>query len=285
MTYQDYVEFLIQTVAENLTPTRNYITTAALGGLLLKALPDISWKTFGKRTLSAFIQDIEGQGKLALIKTQKDALAVTLGDTASAPVVSASEKTSSLRKAIWDAFVLLSPSGKRFMHRKDGTVRVALEAAPVPTEDWIEITPIDLESQKKWASDFLAQNSTDGKDFSALSASEDWQPQIFIQKLRQIDEASARAWNKLRTVKVSVVVQNWLTQNSLPHNFAFQPATKSSNNKSVAEYTIETPSPRNQDDLRKVILAALSSLPIEKLLEIPIPAGVMLTALSDAKLR
>ena len=285
MTHLDYVEFVIQTVAKNLTPTRNYITTAALGGLLLRTSPEVSWKTFGKRTLSAFIEDLEGAGKLTLIKTDKDALAVTLSDAACAPAITALEKPSSLRKPIWDAFVLLSPSGKRFMHCKDGMVRVSLDAAPVPAEDWIEISPIDLESQKKWASEFLAQKSAEGKDFSALSVSEDWQPQIFVQKLRQVDENFARAWNKLRTVKVSSVVQNWLIQNSLPYDLAFQTITKSSDNKSVAEYFTEKPNIRNQDDLRKVILAALSSLPIEKLLEIPIPAGVMLTALSDAKLR
>ncbi|QNP49387.1 hypothetical protein [Diaphorobacter aerolatus] len=285
MTYQDYVESVLQTVAKNLNPAKNYITTAALGGLLLRDFPGVSWKTFGKRTLSAFIEDLERVGKLTLIKTDKDALAVTLGDATYPPAMTAVEKPSSLRRAIWDAFVLLSPSGKRFMHRKDGTVRVALEVAPVPAEDWIEISPIDLDSQKKWASDFLAQNPTDGKDFSDLSVNENWQPQTFIQQLRQADEASARAWNKLRTVKVTSVVQNWMTQNSLPHDLVFQTDTKSSDIKSVTEYAIENPGPRNQDDLRKVILTALSLLPIEKLVEIPIPAGVMLTALSNAKLR
>ena len=100
MTYQDYLDFVVQTVARNLKPGSHYITTASLGGLLLKISPEESWRDFGKRSLSELLADLETQGKLTRTKTEKGALAVCLGDAASAPPAAiAREARASLGKS------------------------------------------------------------------------------------------------------------------------------------------------------------------------------------------
>ncbi|WP_185265508.1 hypothetical protein [Halopseudomonas xiamenensis] len=285
MTYQDYLDLVVQTVAKNLKPGSRYITTAALGGLLLKASPEQSWKAFGKRTLSELLVELESSGKLTRIKTEKDALAVSLGDAASVPPVAAIEKFNPLRKPVWDAFVLLSPEGKRFLNRQNGVVRVALDVAPTPADDWIEIPRISVETQKEWAREFLSERLENDANLAVQGLDEDWHPQVFVQELKHSDEATAHLWNQFRSAKVSVIVRDWLEQHSLSHELAFQSGARPNRVRAATERTNENYQVHRSEDVRQVILAALSNLPLEKLLEIPIPAGVMLSALSDTKLR
>ncbi|MGE8547640.1 MAG: hypothetical protein ACN6OC_09415 [Alcaligenes sp.] len=286
MTYQDYLDLVVQTVAKNLKPGSRYITTAALGGLLLKVSPEQSWKTFGKRTLSELLAELESGGKLTRIKTEKGALAVSLGDAVSVPPpVAVIEKFNPLRKSVWNAFVLLSPEGKRFLHRQNGVVRVALDVAPTPADDWIEIPQISVETQKEWAREFLSERHENDANLVVLGLDENWHPQAFVQALKQSDETTARLWNQFRSAKVSVIVRDWLEQHSLSHELAFQSGAVPNRARAATERTNENSQVHRSEDVRQVILAALSNLPLEKLLEIPIPAGVMLSALSDAKLR
>jgi hypothetical protein len=80
------------------------------------------------------------------------------------------------------------------------------------------------------------------------------------------------------------VVKDWLAQNALPPELAFQ---RSYRQEAADELTAakETSLVGESEDVRRAVLTALSSLPLEKLLEIPIPAGVLLSALAKAKSR
>lgn len=285
MTYEDYLDLIVQTVEKNIKPGSSYVTTAALGGLLLRVSPGQSWKTFGRRTLSELLVDLESQGRIKRILTEKKALAVSLGGAVSVQAVAVNEKSNTLRKPVWDAFVLLSPEGKRFLHRQDGGVRVALDVAPTPAEDWIEIPPISIETQKEWACEFLSTRPDLDGNSAVQRLYENWHPQKFIQELKRLDEGVARLWNKSRSEKVSLFVRDWLERHSLSHDLAFQSGAGPSRIRAFAERAGENSQVHRSEDVRRVILSALSKLPLEKLLEIPIPAGVMLSALSDAKLR
>ncbi len=288
MNYEEYLDLVVQTIAKNSKSDSQPLTAAALGGLLRQACPDENWKAFGKRSLSELLSDLERQGKVSLTKTDKDALAVVLCDASAAST--AIEKFNPLRKSIWDAFVLVSPEGKRFMHRREGTVRVALDIAPTPADDWAEISPISTEAQRTWAQEFIAQgHGTIVEGAAQISADGNWHPQAFIRSLKQSDENLARLWNRFRSAKVSAVVQDWLTQNILPSELAFQSDSRTLHqvvgvNRSNIDVGHGIPA-HESEDVRQAILIALSTLPLEKLLEIPIPAGVMLSALSSAKLR
>ena len=284
MNYENYLDLVVQTIVKNQKPDSNCLTSAALGGLLRQACPEENWKTFGKRALSEILTDLEYQGRLSITKTDKDALAVTLGNTAALPTVASIEKFNPLRKSIWDAFVLMKPEGRRFMHRRNGTVRVALDIAPPPADDWVEIFAIGTEKQKEWAHAFIADGYGSEAAEQTLSDA-NWNPHLFVQTLRQSDENIARLWNRYRTAKVSSVVKDWLVQHTLVLELAFQSNIPNVvANSSSAETGSQIPA-NDTEDVRHAILTALSTLPLDKLLEIPIPAGAMLSALSNAKLR
>lgn len=287
MTFEQYLDLLVQTVTKNMNPESRSITAAALGNLLRQASPDVTWKTFGRRTLSEFLTDTRVQPYLKSFETAKGALAVSPEVGVPVGDVPAIEVFNPLRKSVWDAFVLPSPGGRRFMHRFNGAIRAGLEIAPAPADDWVEIVPISTDEQREWARNFIA--SADGQNAAGAEHALDadgWHPYAFFQALRDQDQNIARLWNRFRSAKVSTRVQEWLTQHSLPVDRGFQGATRPRQQEVEESLGIsQSTSVLGGEALREAILLAISTLPLEKLLEIPIPAGVMLSALSQAKTR
>jgi hypothetical protein len=286
MTYTEYLDLVAQLATVNLKPGNRYITAAALGVLLKQASPDVDWKFFGKRSLSELLSDPLIQNRLSVIETDKKALAVQPIDRPATDSVSL-ETFNPLRKSVWDSFVLGTPTGKRFMHRHNGIVRMGLPAAPNPVDEWVEIAPISLEEQRKWAVEFL--DGIRGK-FDAvrseLLGGDTWHPHVFAEALRSADEAELRQWNRFRSARVSAVVKEWLSQHALPAERAFQSFPRGQHDKRAEQNAAKGTTPSlESDETRRIILDALSLLPLERLLEIPIPAGVMLSALSNAKPR
>jgi hypothetical protein len=287
MTFEQYLDLLVQTVTKNMNPQSRSVTAAALGSLIRQASPDVTWKTFGKRTLGELLADPRIQPYLKTVETAKGALAVSPVGGTPAGEAPAIEVFNPLRKSVWDAFVLVSPSGRRFMQRFNGTIRAGLDIAPAPADDWVEIIPITTDEQRDWARDFI--NSADGQNVAGAQQALDvdgWHPFAFFQALRDQDENVARQWNRFRSAKVSTRVQEWLTQHSLPLERGFQGTARPRQEEAAPPLPLGQPaSSPSGENLREAILLALSSLPLEKLLEIPIPAGVMLSALSKAKTR
>ena len=286
MTYEEYLDLVVQTVAKNTKSDSGCITAAALGGLLRQASPDENWKMFGKRTLSELLVNPRLEGRLSLTKTDKNALAVVLGEAAPLPNRTAIQTFNPLRKSIWDAFVLATPEGKRFMHRRNGIVRVGLDIAPAPADDWVEIFPVGIERQRTWANEFIVEAHSDATQTAEQTLGADhWHPHMFAQALRQVDENLSRQWNRFRSSKVSSLVKDWLSQHAIPFDMAFQSSLRAGDLKSASVEAIESVKAYESEEIRRAIMTALSSLPLEKLLEIPIPAGLMLSALSSAKMR
>jgi hypothetical protein len=286
MTYTEYLDLVVQLATVNLKPGSRYITAAALGVLLKQASPEVDWKFFGKRSLSELLSDPLIQSRLSVIETDKKALAIQPINQVAAPSVSL-ETFNPLRKSVWDSFVMGTPTGRRFMHRHNGMVRMGLSTAPNPVDDWVEIAPISLEEQRKWAVEFL--DGVHGKfDVvrSELLEGDSWHPHLFAEALRGADEVELRQWNRFRSARVSTVVKEWLAQHALPAERAFQSFPRGQNDKRAEQDAAKGAIPNlESDETRRIILEALSLLPLERLLEIPIPAGVMLSALSNAKPR
>ncbi len=286
MTFEEYLDIVVQTVEKNAHPGNRTVTAAALGNLLRQAVPEENWKAFGKRTLHELLADPKLEGRLSIVSTDKGALAVSLLAATSPSDAPAIETFNPLRKSIWEAFVLAAPAGRRFMNRRSGAIRVALDLAPTPADEWVEIRPIEMEAQREWARAFI--QGAEGQRFpdaeQTLEA-ESWHPHPFFQALRVADEAAARQWNKFRSAKVSSVVKDWLTQHALRLEFGFQVA------RVEREEGVEATQPQDllpsfdPEETRRAILLAVASLPLEKLLEIPIPASLLLSALSKAKAR
>jgi hypothetical protein len=286
MIFENYLDLVVQTVEKNAHPGSRMMTAAELGMLLRQASPDENWKTFGKRTLHELLSEPGLRGRLEITKTDKGALAVSL--TTSGPLADALpiEIFNPLRKSIWEAFVLAGPAGRRFMNRRNETIRVGLDLAPPPADEWVEIVPITMETQREWARAFVADSEGQRfPDAERAVVADSWHPHAFFQALSAVDESAARRWNKFRSSKVSSLVKEWLTQHGLPLEFGFQVAR---GNKEVVVEPISAQglvSTLDPEETRRAILSAVASLPLEKLLEIPIPAGLLLSALSKAKAR
>lgn len=282
MNYEEYLDLVVQVATTNLKPGNSQITAAALGTLLHQASPECDWKTFGKRSLLELLREPWFNGKLEISETDKGALAVTPTTPEASAGPQLIEKFNPLRKAMWEAFVLTSPSGRRFVNRNDGSVRSGLEIAPTPADDWVEIRPISTESQYEWAREFAANHTP---PLEAPPQAQNWNPHAFNAQLKQVDEVLAQQWNRFRSARVSLAVKQWITENSLPVEWAFQ--------KSLPSHKIKPLFPREDiqqaelspDETRRVIISALSSLPLEQLLEIPIPARLILAALPKSKTR
>lgn len=286
MNYTEFLDLVVQLIIKNTKPGSGLITAAELGGLLRQAAPDVGWKQFGKRTLLEVLQDLNASGRVELTETDKGALAArSTGKTVVGDALPI-ETFNPLRKAIWEAFVLVAPAGRRFIHRTNSSIRAGLDVAPTPADEWIEITPISSTIQKQWAGEFLATQSEERfLEARQQLDSSVWHAQQFGNALRLEDVSASRAWNRYRSSRVSAEVQRWLTEKSLPIEWAFQQHA-SALLAGVAE-SRELPSTlaSSQEETKRIILAALAELPIERLLEIPIPAGILMTALSTAKAR
>lgn len=282
MNYTQYLEFVLQTVMGNLKLGKPQLTAAALGTLLHQSSPDVTWKSFGKRSLAELLDDPWFEGKLDKSLTEKGALAVIPVGHQATTSNHAIERFNPLRKAMWEAFVVVSPYGRRFVNRTNGTIRFGLDVAPAPADDWVEIHPIGNDVQLEWAREF---SDAHAKGLGQEPDSQNWTPHTFGAMLKQENEPLAALWNRFRSSRVSQVVQQWLNENALPPECAFQKrptVTKfESLNSSGSDFQIEL----SPEETRQVLVAALSSLPLEKLLDIPIPPRLIFAALSKSKMR
>jgi len=283
MSYIEYLEFVLQTAASNIKPGQAQITAAALGTLLLQSSPNLTWKSFDKRSLSELLNDPWFEGKLEQCETDKGALAVSPVGHQVHGGPSSIETFNPLRKAMWEVFVLTSPSGRRYVSRIDGSIRLGQEIAPTPADHWVEVQPISNDQQFEWACEFSRVHAD---QLEAKPDRQGWTPHTFSSMLKQEHEPLASLWNRYRSARVSQVVQEWLTKNSLPHEFAFQRsgalvAKTKQTAASAGHYQLEL----SPEETKHVLLSALSSLPLDKLLDIPLPPRLIFEALSKSKTR
>ncbi|WP_339496104.1 MULTISPECIES: OST-HTH/LOTUS domain-containing protein [Pseudomonas] len=287
MDLSEYLNEVVRIVGSNLQPTSRWVTAAALGTLLRKAYPNVSWKEFGYKSLFELLNDPLLATSLKIIKTDKSALAVTLTDVQALSVTQHVETYNPLRKIIWEAFTLPSPPGRRFMNRMNGSVRIGLDTAPAPADDWVEIEKIGLYEQKRWAESFVDEWTgepavTDA--VKAMVASPSWHPHQFGHEMNRISDGLMRQWNRYRTSRVSGFVKQWLSEQNLPIEWAFQ--TKSGLVVGSPELSMEsTDIQHSPEETKKLILSALSLMPVEQLLDIPIPSRFIIAALSSTKAR
>lgn len=285
MDYAQYLDLVNATARKNLKPGAVSITAAALGALLRQSAPEITFKTFGKRSLLEVLNDLEVKGQIRLEDTPKGALAVTPCSQPERTVEPA--KFNPVKKPVWEAFVLAVPAGRRFMQRRTGAIRAGLDEAPSPVDEWVEIKPVPASTQKSWAEQFVATLSADMYRQARDSLKgQSWHVQDFTKALKEEDEQVARNWNRIRSGKISSLIKDWLVDNNLPIELGFQteaPTPHAEHGQPVIDGAGSIGLP--PEEMRRVILAALATLPLERLLEIPVPAGSLLAALPKAKAR
>ena len=279
MDYAEYLDLAVQLIESNERPGVPF-PASALGGLLRKAAPDVSFKTFAKRSFGEVLDDLQARGRITLTHTDKGALAmlrVGSGSSVSKQV----EAYNPLHKQMWEAFTFVAPQGRRFQNRLHGVIRVGLPAPPIPADEWVEITPISADLQRLWAAEFVKEEVPDlSEALEAFLKPESWNAHVFVTALRQQNPQAARTWNAFRSNRVSMHVQKWLADNSLPPGWAFQQQAAPSR---VADVSLPVGPIADDRETREIVLAALAQMPLSQLLTIPIPVGLVLAALSARK--
>lgn len=288
MELSEYLHEVVRIVKTNLHPVNRWVTAAALGTLLRNAYPNTNWKKFGFKSLVELLNDPQLASLLKIVKTDKEALAVALTDDERALSSTQHVETyNPLRKIIWEVFTLPSPPGRRFMNRLNGSVRIGLDAAPSPADEWVEIEKIGLAEQKRWAETFVDERADDASFVDAakgMIASPSWHPHQFGHELDRIGDGLMRHWNRYRTSRVSSFVKQWLSDQNLPIEWAFQ--TKSAFASGIPELGMDTSEAQSTpEETKKLILTALSLMSVEQLLDIPIPSRFIIAALSSTKAR
>ncbi|MDN5780613.1 MAG: OST-HTH/LOTUS domain-containing protein [Luteimonas sp.] len=282
MEYSEYLDLVIQLVGTHAQPDAPF-PAAALGGLLRKAAPDVSFKNFGKRSLSEVLEDLQTRESIMLTVTDKGALAVQRTTVGEAETFKHTD-FNPLRKVMWEAFAFTAPLGRRFLHRLSGSVRAGLNAPPAPVDEWVEITPISAETQRDWAAEFAKDLDSEVQTIvQPALQDESWSGYAFLSALRGQDPQAARSWNHFRSSRVSMHVQKWLADNTLPPSWAFQqPPSAIPQPKFIPSIASASD---DEQETREILLAAIAQLHLSKLLEIPIPAGLLLSAISSRKSR
>lgn len=281
MTAEDFVDQALQLVKANLDPRTHQITLALIGDGLKKLGLEKGWKQLGHRTLLSFFESLQAQGRVELVKTPKGALAVQLGLGEGAPsAAQAPARFVPLLRSIWVAFVLSTPSGRRYISQDTGEVRVGLQEPPSIGGHWVEIAPIPDGTQRDWARTFLEENAVSNlHEVETALASPVWH-RDFPEALRSSSPELRSRWNRVRSLRISAIVERWGIENNVPREHLFQmqaPQRDVGNDPCRAPVVMQQEDPLERR--RELILRALASLPTERLLEIPIPAAALFDAI------
>lgn len=281
MTQDEYIDLVLQVLKSNLDPVSGYVTAAVLGAHLRKAGNGVLWKDFGYKSLSALLQRAELEKRLRLVQSNKGALAVCLADDPANLQAFKIGNYNPLRKPIWSAFVMGAPAGRRFFNRKNGSVRLGLQASPSPVDDWVEIQPLLEAQQQEWARDFIAQESLAGHPEVATSLEGAHWHRDFPDALDRISRSLRSRWNRQRSREVSSAAENWALQHSISLDLVFQTGDSLDLPSEVSVFSSAGETAASSSLQREWILSAIATLPLEKLMEISLPAGLLLEAIAN----
>ena len=248
--------------------------TAARAGLLLKrAYPD-ALNEGGFAKFADLLHELEKNGDIRTGRDSKNVLAIWLPQPH--PL---NPRFQPLRADVWRAFTTRRPEGSRFFNRTTGVLRLGVDVRPLPWEQWAKIDQLSDEIQKQWAVDFLT--SEDISDVETLrSLSLDPWYYHFAVAMTKLHPEIARRWNRSRSERVIVHVTDWCFANGILPAAVFETgqdlASGSAPVSVVHSDSDQAEAIDSETGLRQTILAALSSMSTSDLLDLPIPARILL---------
>ena len=245
--------------------------TAASAAYLLKRLLG-NFEDFGFLKFKDLLFELENENFLVTGPNSKNAFSLRLlrsEGKASLPQPSMHHKR--LKTDVWYAFVKADPPGKRYFNSSSGEILNENDASP--GIGWIELTPVSSEWEKQNAISFLdKKNITSESARNAIQASK-WYL-AFAESLCEISPQLANEWKRERSKAVIEVVQNWCESNGVDVSLVFENAATIQ--KRIDNQVILHPVNRSQDQLRQVLLSSISKLTTAELLEIRIPASILI---------
>lgn len=265
------------------------VNVAKLGLAAQRSLPD--WRTLGYLKFKDVLSDLEAQSLLRIGAGDKGALTVwpVEGDRAPQATVSPTPTVAlalqPLRREVWFALTNPFPPGRRLMNRQTGEVRMGLSQPLEPLTAWVELQPVDQQTQRQWAAEFIDQNRPpeEPRLREALSA-DDWYRRLPLE-LERCGPFWKSRFNRRRSERVQQFASEWQARNGLPHELVFAAEYPPPQNRprygssyrgaSVAEQRGGT----TDQNLRQLVLRALATLSTDELCEIALPAKHLIPVL------
>lgn len=280
MTRDEYFDAVYQLVKNNEDGSKG-LKASYLGLLLSRSIPQ-SHSEFGYATLKGLLSDMQVRGFLKL-GGEGPAQALTVWTETRSPQAATAAtlvKPTYMRTEVWSAFVRPFPQGRRFLNRITGDVRMGLEKAPTPPDDWAEILPIPEEAQKSWLRDFLdhSELANDGH-LRELLGDQHWFVKV-PSALRKHQTSLYGTWNRIRTEHVVQIAYDWCGKNNVVWSLVAQEKAQKDRPSAAKDNSAVSP-PAVLESAREQMLAALARMPTSELLAIPIPGKYFISEISN----
>ena len=258
------------------------VDVAYLGNTLLTA--GHRWADHGFERLSEPLQRLEQANLVETFRNEKGSLrvrATTSSIVAPAlrpeaipvtPTVYA-QRFRPLRSPIWFAFIAALAEGhRRLLNRRDGTVWGDPGEPPGAQNDWVAVKPVDQDEQRDWARQFLddAQIAEDRQELLESLEPPDWFRR-FPAALAGRGRSLVRDWNHRRSERIIGHVKDWAATNRVPDAVLFDEAP-------CVRQPSSTERAAGAGNLRESLLDAVAEMPTDALLDLPIPARLVIRA-------
>ncbi|MFN0055290.1 MAG: hypothetical protein ACKV0T_24355 [Planctomycetales bacterium] len=273
MNCEEYLAEVLRMIRENFRPNDSSGSMAvASAAYLVKQRIGVDHTVFGFAKFKEVLSELERRGLIRTGLNTKQAYAIWIGGTAtherSTDSIPMRTPFRLLRNPVWFAFVSESPSGRRFLNRISGEVRVGLQE---PLEgDWVEITPVDPSSEREEATRFLLDHQlNDLTELQEAISSQKWYFD-FPHSLAKNDPQFASEWKRQRSNRVVTQAEKWCSENRIPVDLVF---------KNERPRPTEIGGARHSPQLREVLLSAIQRMTTERLLDLEIPARFVIAAI------
>lgn len=270
MTTTEYLEEVSRVIKDVFRPNDpSGSMPVATAAYLVKQRLRCNYTTFGFSKFKDVLAELERAGTIRTGRDGKDAFAFWIVDDRADPSCCPKNAIPSrpLRKPVWFAFVASHPSGRRFFERRTGEVRLGEERSP--EGDWIEILPLDPDAERARAREFLQTNAPELEaNVQPSLQSERWYVEV-PKTLAESNPRLASRWKRWRSTQVAVYVEDWRTKHGIDVDLIYESPRSSRRTEQYEEAST---------GLRQILLSAIQKMTTQQLLELPIPARLVMGA-------
>ncbi|MEQ1814502.1 MAG: hypothetical protein ABL860_08655 [Candidatus Nitrotoga sp.] len=225
---------------------------------------------FGFAKFKDVLQELEKQGMIRTGTNSKQAYSLWLSSSSieekvEMPKDSDTFQFNKLRNQVWFAFIAELPLGNRYLNRVTGEVRVGIQD-PL-SGDWLEIPKVPQSEQKTFAESFVESNAL-GENSEVKSAlnSARWYSEL-PKVLSDIDPRILLEWKRARSRQIISYVERWRCDQRLNLGLVYEHGGIGGSRSQQSA---------GQNELRRILLSAISQMSTEDLLDFRVPMRTML---------
>lgn len=278
---EEYLDLLVRTVGE--MGTEGAVTTAAAVSLRMRsALPGFTPQAAGYNTFKAFLQAAQAKGRVSLAPVgtvgNGDILVGLPLDARSLAALPDESSRRWVAQAVWHAVLSSEPA---FLDRQSG--QLVASSLLSPSEDLVELPTVSAAQFSGWIQEFAATQSEPAR--STLAA---WDPTHAKDQLRKFAPSVRRGWYRFLRGRVAEMLEGWAAQSGVDERLVFAPppapwtpvqtASAGGHRPASRESSYSSPSSADAsvEDLRRIVIRAVSEMSRAELLRLPIPLEYLL---------